>query len=73
MAKKIKKEILIKYKNNLIYYILLFKLIIDIYIKMILFNYIIDNINSELNNFKKNILKIEFENIIIFILKIKYY
>ena len=45
----------------------------DIYIKIILSDHIINNINLELNNFKKNIFKIKFKNAIIFILKIKYY
>ena len=40
---------------------------------MILFNYIIDNIDLELNNFKKNNFGIKFGNIIVFILKTKYY
>ena len=44
----------------------------DIYIEIILFSYIIDNIDLELNNSKKNIPKIEFKNIIIFMLKTKY-
>ena len=45
----------------------------DIYIKIILFNHIIDNIDLKLNNSKENILKIGFKNVIISTLKIKYY
>ena len=44
-----------------------------IYIKIILFNYVINSIDLELNNFKENILRIKFENIIISTPKIKYY
>ena len=40
---------------------------------MILSSHIIDNADLKLNNSKKNIPRIEFKNIIIFILKIKYY
>ena len=40
---------------------------------MILFSHIINSANSELNNSKKNIPRIKFRNVIIFILEIKYY
>ena len=45
----------------------------DIYIKIILFSYIIDNIDLKLNNSKKNNSKIGFKNIIISISKIKHH
>ena len=44
-----------------------------IYIKIILFNYIINGVDSELNNFKKNIFGIESRNTIISILRTKYH
>ena len=40
---------------------------------MILSSYVIDNVDLELNDFEENIRRIEFKNIIIFILKTKYY
>ena len=40
---------------------------------MILSSYIINNIDLELNNSKENIFRIGFKNIIISILKTKYY
>ena len=45
----------------------------DIYIKIILFDYIINGADSKLNNSKKSIFKIEFRDMIVFILETKYY
>ena len=58
MAKKTKKGILVKYKNNLIYHI---------------FSYIIDGADLKLNNSKENIFKIKSGNTTISTPEIKYY
>ena len=44
-----------------------------IYIEMILFNYIIDGIDSELNNSEKNISGIGSGGVMVSALEIKYY
>ena len=45
----------------------------SIYIKIILSSYIIDGVNLESNNSKKNIPRIKSGDIMVFTLKTKYY
>ena len=44
-----------------------------IYIKIILSGHVINSVNLELSNSEKNILRIEFKGIMVFVLEIKYY
>ena len=68
-TQRVVRLFLITFIENL----LLFKLIIGIYIEMILFNYVINNIDLKLNNFEKSISGIGFRGIIVFVLGIKYH